>query len=293
MLRFISFLYIILCTLTVLAQESELRPNPETPVWTPIFKGVEKAQTSSTQPRLQQVFAIRIDTNTKGISFFTTPKANENYQTDKKETVRQQTSEFLKEYHLQVAVNANFFSVPAGEQYSLPGIANVGGLAISDGSMVSPPEEQLAAAFLVLKTGQVLLKNCSDKNMGFSNIQVAVTGNKFLLQNGTVLPQTNKDIHPRTLCGISQDNRYVIWVVIDGRRKGYSEGATFEESAQWLHYFDAWDGLNLDGGGSSTLVIQGKNNDVEILNRPSNNNYLLRYNANNIGIKALPLSQTD
>ncbi|MDR3199761.1 MAG: phosphodiester glycosidase family protein [Planctomycetaceae bacterium] len=292
MLRLISFLYIVvLCALTVLAQEPELQPNPKTPVWSSVFKGVEKTQAVSTQPRLQQVFAVRIDTQSKGIAFFTTPKTNENYQTDKKETVRQRTNEFLKEHQLQVAVNANFFSVPAGEKYSLPGIADVSGLAVSDGIIVSPPNEQFPAAFLVLKTGQVLLKDCSDIGTDLSGIQIAVTGNRFILQNGTVIPQTNKDIHPRTLCGLSQDNRYVIWVVIDGRRKDYSEGATYEESAQWLRYFNAWDGLNLDGGGSSTLVVQGKNDNIEILNRPSDNS--LRYNANNIGIKALPLSQVD
>jgi exopolysaccharide biosynthesis protein len=287
----IFLLYIIFCTLTVSAQESELRPNPEKPVWIPIFKGVEKAEAVSTQLRLQQVFAVRIDTGSKGISFFTTPKTNENYQSGKKETIRQQTNEFLKEHHLQVAVNANFFSVPAGERYSLPGIADIRGLAVSDGIIVSQPEEQLTAAFLVLKTGRMLLKNSTDIGTDFSDIQTAVTGNRFLLQNGTVLPQTNKDVHPRTLCGISQNNRYVLWIVIDGRRKGHSEGATYEESAQWLRYFESRDGLNLDGGGSSTLVIQGKNNDVEILNRPSDNS--LRYNANNIGIRALPLSQVD
>ncbi|MDR1963134.1 MAG: phosphodiester glycosidase family protein [Planctomycetaceae bacterium] len=279
----------ILCVSIVFAQEPKLQPNPRTPVWIPIFKGVEKAQTVSTQPRLQQVYAIRIDTKIEGVSFFSTPKTNENYQSGEKETVRQQTNEFLKEHHLQVAVNANFFSIPKGEKYSLPGIADIGGLAVSEGTIVSPPDNQHPAAFLVSKTGQVLLKDCSDTDSDFSEIQTAVTGNKFILQDGKILPQTNKDTHPRTLCGISHDNRYVIWVVIDGRRKGYSEGATYEESAQWLCYFGVWNGFNLDGGGSTTLVIQGKDNNPVILNQPSDNS--LRYNANSIGIRALPLSQ--
>ena len=41
-------------------------------------------------------------------------------------------------------------------------------------------------------------------------------------------------------------------------------GATFEESALLLRSLGARDGLNLDGGGSSTMVIRG-----QVVNRPS------------------------
>jgi exopolysaccharide biosynthesis protein len=270
-----------------LAQDSELRPNPEKPVWVSIFNGVEKTSAASTQPRLQQVFAVRIDTQAEGITFFSTPKRAEKNITEKQETVRQQTNEFLKEYSLQIAVNANFFSVPKNEKYSLPGTADLRGFAVSDGSVVSPPEEEPAAAFIVLKTGKVLLKNYPVTDSNLSDIQTAVTGNTFILCQGKIIPQTNHDVHPRTLCGISQDNRYVVFVTIDGRRNGYSDGATYEESAQWLCYFGIENGLNLDGGGSTTLVVQDEKGNPAVLNRPSDKT--LRYNGNNLGVKALPL----
>jgi exopolysaccharide biosynthesis protein len=289
MVRFILLLCVIFCVSCLFAQESELRPNPEIPAWIPIFNGVEKTSAASTQPRLQQVFAVRIDTQTEGISFFSTPKTAEKNITENQETVRQQTNEFLKEYSLQIAVNANFFSVPKNEKYSLPGIADLKGLAVSEGSIVSPPEEQLTAAFVVLKTGKVMLKNYPVTDSRLADIHTAVTGNTFILHHGKIIPQTNNDVHPRTLCGISQDNRYVVFVTIDGRRNGYSDGATYEESAQWLCYFGVWNGLNLDGGGSTTLVVQDEKGNPAILNRPSNKT--LRYNGNNLGVKALPLQK--
>jgi exopolysaccharide biosynthesis protein len=289
-----AYLLLFLLSGSVFSQNAEVKPVPETPDWTAVFEGVQTAHAVSEIPRRQQVFAVKIDTTAEGISFFSTPRTGKDDKSGEQETVRQRTNEFLKEHHLQVAINANFFTVPKGEKYSLPGVADLLGLAISEGNIVSLPvpdkDFSFSATFLVSKNGQVSLEDCSGREADFSGIETAVAGNIFILREGKVIPQTNRDIHPRTLCGISQDSRYVVWVVIDGRRKGYSEGAAYEDSAQWLRYFGVWDGLNLDGGGSTTLVVQGKDNEPMVLNQPSDNS--LRYNANNIGVRALPLIQT-
>lgn len=44
-----------------------------------------------------------------------------------------------------------------------------------------------------------------------------------------------------------------------------------EEVGQWLKLLGASEGLNLDGGGSTSLVIEGADNKPKILNRPINN----------------------
>ena len=53
-------------------------------------------------------------------------------------------------------------------------------------------------------------------------------------------------------------------VVIDGRRPGWSRGATLGELRATLRDLGAVDALNLDGGGSSEMVVNG-----EVVNRPS------------------------
>lgn len=58
------------------------------------------------------------------------------------------------------------------------------------------------------------------------------------------------DLHPRTGIGISRDGKSVIMMVIDGR--GKSLGATTKMLGDMLVYAGAWEGLNFDGGGSST-----------------------------------------
>jgi hypothetical protein len=69
--------------------------------------------------------------------------------------------------------------------------------------------------------------------------------------------------HPRTAIGTTGDGR-VLLVVVDGRQPGWSDGMLLEELAQLLRELGAVNGINLDGGGSSTMVVQGK-----VVNRPS------------------------
>lgn len=78
----------------------------------------------------------------------------------------------------------------------------------------------------------------------------------------TSLPEA----HPRTAAGIDTSGRLLL-MVVDGRQSA-SRGVTLEELANMLVEFDASSALNLDGGGSSTIVISG-----ELINKPSGSNY--------------------
>ena len=77
-------------------------------------------------------------------------------------------------------------------------------------------------------------------------------------------PDTFTDIrHPRTLIGV--DRRGFVWlIVVDGRQPDYSAGMTFAELARLCARLELQDALNLDGGGSTTMVVKGL-----IVNRPS------------------------
>jgi len=69
--------------------------------------------------------------------------------------------------------------------------------------------------------------------------------------------------HPRTAICYNQD--YLYFVVVDGRDDAYSVGMTVLELANFCkEKLQATEGINLDGGGSSTLWVNG-----EVVNRPS------------------------
>jgi hypothetical protein len=70
--------------------------------------------------------------------------------------------------------------------------------------------------------------------------------------------------HPRTALGLDPEGRRLWIVVVDGRREGVSEGMTLPELANLLQSLGARAALNLDGGGSSTMVVKGR-----VASRPS------------------------
>lgn len=67
---------------------------------------------------------------------------------------------------------------------------------------------------------------------------------------------------PRTAVGVI-DSNHLVFVVVDGRSPGYSEGVTLTELAGILQGLGATTAYNLDGGGSSTMVFDG-----ELVNNP-------------------------
>jgi phosphodiester glycosidase len=70
--------------------------------------------------------------------------------------------------------------------------------------------------------------------------------------------------HPRSAIGVSKDKKKVVFLAVDGCQKDSSIGIYQRQIAQLLLEFDCYDGMDLDGGGSTTLVIEGN-----VMNRPS------------------------
>lgn len=68
--------------------------------------------------------------------------------------------------------------------------------------------------------------------------------------------------HPRTAVGLA--GKRLVLLVVDGRQPGHSVGMSLTELAEELVALGCTDGLNLDGGGSTTLWVRGV-----VLNRPS------------------------
>jgi hypothetical protein len=76
-------------------------------------------------------------------------------------------------------------------------------------------------------------------------------------------PTFATDRHPRSVIGV--DGEGDIWLItVDGRRPSHSVGMSFVELQRLGQALGLRDALNLDGGGSTTLVVRG-----QIVNRPS------------------------
>jgi Phosphodiester glycosidase len=98
-------------------------------------------------------------------------------------------------------------------------------------------------------------------------MKTAVGGGPVLLQNGDIKITNNEELkftgkaiddkHPRTAMGYTNDHTLII-MVIQGRFPGIAEGATLTQEAQLFKDLGCLEALNLDGGGSSCMLINGK-----------------------------------
>src|SRR5204863_6398296 len=100
------------------------------------------------------------------------------------------------------------------------------------------------------------------------NPEVAISGNKVLLLHGVRRVIDDRELHPRTAIGIDQDTGQILMLVVDGRQT-FSRGYTMVELANLMTALGAEDALNLDGGGSSTMLAFGPDGLVEVRNSPS------------------------
>ena len=103
-------------------------------------------------------------------------------------------------------------------------------------------------------------------SLGWPNVADAIAAEPELIDAGAIVAPTGCGSmcgrHPRTAVGVKADGT-VVMVVVDGRST-LSRGMTLVELAQFLKGEGVVDAVNLDGGGSSTLVVRG-----QVINRPS------------------------
>lgn len=99
-------------------------------------------------------------------------------------------------------------------------------------------------------------------------VRMAVGGSLQLLAGGSVTTSDNGQLHPRTAVGIDRDGRALHLVVIEGRSES-SSGLTLLQLAQLLRSLGDEDALNLDGGGSSTMVAADPSGVAAVRNAPS------------------------
>lgn len=106
-----------------------------------------------------------------------------------------------------------------------------------------------------------------DPHLNKWKMKTAVGGGPVLVQDGKIKITNNEELkfggkaiedkHPRTCMGYTKDGRLIV-MVIQGRFPGKADGATLTQQARLLVALGCEEALNLDGGGSSCMLINGK-----------------------------------
>ncbi len=113
-------------------------------------------------------------------------------------------------------------------------------------------------------------------HLGFSpdvrGVMQSVGGGGRILEGGRPVPDSTnarerigvvflRSRHPRTFVAVNRESTRLYLCTVDGRQAA-SVGMSFEEMAEFLLAVGAWEAVNLDGGGSTTMVVQGKVTNV-------------------------------
>ncbi len=98
---------------------------------------------------------------------------------------------------------------------------------------------------------------------GHLHLTDVMGGGVRILDDGQPYSGTNEARHPRTFVAMDRDTTTVFICTVDGRQLT-SIGMSYREMADVLLQLGAWHAVNLDGGGSTTLVVRN-----EVANSPS------------------------
>lgn len=168
-------------------------------------------------------------------------------------------------HHAVVAgVNADFFNMKTGVPQEM---------VIKEGQILKDDFLHNRRFVGLLKNGKVIIGDSLLYEKKKKKLKEALGGYNILIEDGRVIPQLKNSFsltrHPRTAAGIINKHE-IVFVVIDGRQPEYSNGMPLDELAHLMKLLGARTAINLDGGGSSTLVTTDTRTDKWInRNKPS------------------------
>lgn len=242
---------------------------------------------------------VRVDLNVSGVSFTGTerdplwgcPMPDYTNETWLVNTKRETTADFMMRRrgggrNVEIAVNASGWR-PWGGAGCSSTYAALYRYAASEGREVSHGKDpERGVFFVVRKDGQVLIRPHVPVSMT-NDVTIAMYGNRRLLRRGVPTPDADPakavEIHPRTAFGLSRDRKTLVVLAVDGRQPGYSEGATCADLADILLREGCADAINMDGGGSTSLVVYDRKKDRPLMLNHHANGYVRKV-ALNLGL---------
>jgi len=238
-----------------------LHPQPR-PANQTLFKGIEYVRQVRQSPRPMVIHIIHVDLQQPGIGFLVTPGDPD----QELPLTARTTSQFLREFRVQLAINGDGFTPwwsnsifdyypHSGDRVDPIGFAASLGTAYSDPTDAEP-------VLYIARTNRARF------NTPIGKIFSAISGNLMLVEQGRLVTSLDSEPQPRTAIALDKAGKRLIIVVVDGRQPRYSQGATLVELGEIILEQGGYFGMNLDGGGSTTLVKMDANGKPELLNSP-------------------------
>ena len=252
------------------------------PVDRELFPGVRHVRTALREPREVVINLLFVDL-TSPIEFQITKPSAEKHPKVNAAT----TAAFLQDANVQVAMNANFFhpfhSNSPWNYYPRAGDpVEVLGHAASSGNVYSK-QIWAGATLFISRENRVQLGG------NIAEIWNAVAGDQWLVRDGAIVAEADSfGIYPRAAAAMNETGNLLILAVVDGKQPHFSMGMTLPELGAFLKARGAHHAINLDGGGSVTMVAESARGNPVTLNSPIHTRIPGRQRpvANHIGIRA-------
>lgn len=188
------------------------------------------------------------------------------------DTLRKPTSTFAEENDALAAVNAGFFDMRDGGSVTY---LKVNGQVVNQTRPEITARESVAlkGVFIIEHDGDVRIEDAADTTyLTDPGIRDALVTGPFLIDDGVPIEldeiDFNDDRHPRTCACVTRRGKLLL-LTADGRNE-QAQGLSLSELTKILQKLRCWDAVNFDGGGSTTMYIQGARPNG-VVNHPSDN----------------------
>lgn len=261
-----------------------------------VSDGIDVLELAADAPRLMKGYLMRVDLARNG--FVGTGRCRANWGEPQPEvqdrfvpcrTERQTTAAFMKEARAEgrdvvAAINTTPWGPWDGRTFNAR-YAEPFGPTISAGRIVGWQDRASGAYFTVDTNGaaRIVRQVPFADHRRYDLVQAAFS---VILEKGAgCWNKGDVSLAPRMAVGLSADARTFYALAVDGRQPGWSLGATMADLAVTLQAAGASDALNMDGGGSTTMLYWDPAAQAPVMvNRHDPARKAVRRNAVNLGI---------
>ena len=225
----------------------------------------------------RQIYVAKIDLSSPDVDVRVAPGGPDPDGAGEYQTTLQAPTVIAEREHFEVAVNGDFFTArkTVDAEGAKSGFVSgkwgkALGPAVTDGFLWAPPPEPRAALLLdAAKKPRIEMIQAVPPDA-----RQVIAGSNILLREGQSIVETassfSRTQHPRTALGIADGGKTLVLVVVDGRRPRQAVGMSLAELAGLMKQLGCRDALNLDGGGSSEMVLRNPHSgELQVLNNPS------------------------
>jgi hypothetical protein len=225
----------------------------------------------------QQIFVADIDLTDPNVDVRLAPGGADPDGPGEYQTTLQTPTTIAAREHFEVAINGDFFAArqTADAEGAQSGFvtgkwAKAIGPAVTDGYLWAKAETPRASLLLDANRHPsiAVLKDVPPE------ARQVVAGSNIIVHDGKAIIEDTSSFarsrHPRTAVGIAGDGKTLVLVVVDGRRAGVASGMSLTELAALMLELGCRDALNLDGGGSTEMVLRNPRDGLlQVINHPS------------------------